>query len=141
MNAALMKKVMEELVPFNHFLGVQCTKVERGFIRLEIPFRAEYIGDATRPALHGGLISTLADTAGGGAVWTTLDVERGRVATIDLRIDYLRPGKSERLVAEARVVRAGNRVGVTDMRMFHPSDEDETIATGKGVYNIIVKKA
>jgi uncharacterized protein (TIGR00369 family) len=135
-----MKHMMEELVPFNRVLGVKCTKAEEGFVRLEIPFRPELIGDPTRPALHGGVLSALADTAGGAAVWTTLEDERARVSTIDLRIDYLRPGQPLLIICEAIVVRAGNRVGVTDMRVFHPSNEAETIATGKGVYNIIIKK-
>lgn len=135
----LVKKFMEEIVPFNRWLGVQCTRAEKGICRLEIPFREELVGDPFRPTLHGGVISMLADTAGGGAVWTTSDDERTRVATIDLRIDYLRPAKLERLIAEATVVRVGNRVGVTDMRVFHPDAEAEPIATGKGVYNIVQK--
>lgn len=139
MKPDVMKQLMEELIPFNRYLGIRCTRVEPGFVRLEVPFRDELIGDPTRPALHGGVLSSLADTAGGGAVWTTLEDARARVSTIDLRIDYLRPGRSELLVAEATVVRAGNRVGVTDMRLFHPSAEAETIATGKGVYNIVLK--
>jgi uncharacterized protein (TIGR00369 family) len=93
-----------------------------------------------RPALHGGVISTLADTAGGAAVWAGVHDERSRISTIDLRIDYLRPGKLETLAAEASVVRLGNRVGVADVRLFHPSAPDETIATGKGVYSVRILK-
>jgi uncharacterized protein (TIGR00369 family) len=139
MKPELMKRVMEEVIPFNRFLGVKMTRSEPGFARLEIPFREELIGDPLRPALHGGVLSTLADAAGGAAVWTGLEDERARVSTIDLRIDYLRPAKLEPVIAEARVVRVGNRVGVADVRLFQPSDESATIATGKGVYNIIVK--
>jgi uncharacterized protein (TIGR00369 family) len=62
------------------------------------------------------------------------------VSTIDIRIDYLRPGRQETLVAEAGVVRLGKRVGVTDMRLFHPSAPNDPIATGKGVYNVVVPK-
>jgi uncharacterized protein (TIGR00369 family) len=58
------------------------------------------------------------------------------VSTIDLRVDYLSPGAPEGLIAEAKVVRVGNRVGVTDVRCFQPSDPSRTIATGKAVYNI-----
>lgn len=93
-----------------------------------------------RPALHGGVISMLADTAGGMTVWTTLDNPSARVSTIDLRVDYLRPGKLERLIAEGTVVRVGRSVGVADIRLFHPGSEDETVATGKGVYAIKVPK-
>jgi uncharacterized protein (TIGR00369 family) len=73
-------------------------------------------------------------------VWTGVEDERARVSTIDRRIDYLRPARLELVVAEATIVRIGNRVGVADVRLFQPSAESETIATGKGVYNIIIKK-
>jgi uncharacterized protein (TIGR00369 family) len=133
-------RFMEEQIPFNKFLGVKVAAMQGGFARLEIPFRPEFIGDPQRPALHGGVISMLADTAGGLAVWSGLDDERSRVSTIDLRIDYLRPGKLDTLMAEASVVRLGNRVGVADVRLFHPSAAGETIATGKGVYSVKVVK-
>ena len=110
-------------------------------MRIEVPFRAELIGDPIRQAMHGGVISMLADTAGGAAVWSELEEPRARVSTIDMRIDYLRPGRQETLVAEASVVRLGRRVAVTDMRLFHPSAPNESIATGKGVYNIVVPKS
>jgi len=132
--------VMEELIPFNRYLGVRVAAVSKGSCRLEVPFREELIGDPLRPALHGGVLSALADAAGGGAVWTGIEDDRARVSTIDLRIDYLRPAKLETLVAEATLVRVGNRVGVADVRLFHPSAENETVATGKGVYNVTIKK-
>jgi uncharacterized protein (TIGR00369 family) len=128
-------KFIEELVPFNKFLGIQITRADEGFMRLELPFRPEFIGDQSRPALHGGVISTLVDTCGGFAVWTKISLE-DRVSTIDLRVDYLSPGAPEALIAEATVVRVGNRVAVTDIRCFQPSDPSRTVATGKAVYNI-----
>jgi uncharacterized protein (TIGR00369 family) len=140
MQPETLRQLMEEFIPFNRVLGMKLVTVSRGFVRIEVPFREELIGDPLRPALHGGVISALADVAGGSAVWSELDDDRARVATIDLRVDYLRPGKLEMLVAEAHVVRAGNRVGVADVRLFHPSNEADTIATGKGVYNILISK-
>jgi uncharacterized protein (TIGR00369 family) len=140
MHADALRQVMEELIPFNRFLGVKFAGGREGFARLEIPFRDELIGDPMRPALHGGVMSMLADAAGGAAVWTSIEDPRARVSTIDLRIDYLRPGRLVTLVAEAQVVRVGNRVGVADVRLFHPDAESETVATGKGVYNIVIKK-
>ena len=139
-DSAILIQLMEEMIPFNRFLGLKVMHVERGLVRIQVPFRDELVGDFMRPALHGGVISTVIDVAGGFAVWTHLDNERGRVSTIDLRVDYLRPGRLTTLLAEARVVRAGNRVGVVDVRVFHPDAEDVTIATGKGVYNIMLAK-
>jgi uncharacterized protein (TIGR00369 family) len=140
MDPEILRQVMEEMIPFNRYLGVKVAALRDGFARLEVPFRDELVGDPLRPALHGGVLSALADTAGGAAVWTGLADERARVSTIDLRIDYLRPARLATVVAEASVVRLGNRVGVADVRLFHPDDHNHTIATGKGVYNIILKK-
>ncbi|MBX3186471.1 MAG: hotdog fold thioesterase [Labilithrix sp.] len=140
MHPDVLKQVMEELIPFNRYLGVKCAEAKKGFARLEVPFRDELVGDPLRPALHGGVLSALADAAGGAAVWTDIEDERARVSTIDLRIDYLRPARLVTLIAEATVVRLGNRVGVADVRMFNADAESETIATGKGVYNITIKK-
>jgi len=130
-----MLTLIENMIPFNKYLGVRIDEAREGFVRLELPFRPEFIGDAARPALHGGVISTLIDTAGGFAVWTQVSVE-DRVSTIDLRVDYLAPGGPETLFAEATVVRVGNRVGVTDVRCFQPSAPTRIVATGKAVYNI-----
>jgi uncharacterized protein (TIGR00369 family) len=140
MHPDVLRQVMEEIIPFNRYLGVRVGAAREGFCRLEIPFREELVGDPLRPALHGGVLSALADAAGGGAVWTGIEDERARVSTIDLRIDYLRPARLETIVAEATVVRLGNRVGVADVRLFHPDKESETVATGKGVYNVTIKK-
>lgn len=136
MDHSVLTKVMEELVPFNRFLGMRCEEMREGFVRITIPFRDELVGDPMRPALHGGVLSALADTAGGAAVWTGVKDSRARVSTIDLRVDYLRPGRLFTLSCDATVVRQGNRVGVADMRLFHPDEPDKTVATGKGVYNV-----
>jgi uncharacterized protein (TIGR00369 family) len=140
MHPDVLKQVMEEMIPFNRYLGVRVAEAGKGHCRLEIPFREELIGDPLRPALHGGVLSALADAAGGGAVWTGIEDDRARVSTIDLRIDYLRPAKLATIVADATLVRVGNRVGVADVRLFHPGHESETVATGKGVYNVTIKK-
>jgi uncharacterized protein (TIGR00369 family) len=132
----VLRQIAEELIPFNKLLGVRLTACERGRVEMTIPFRDELVGDAMKPALHGGVISALADTAGGVAVWSVLENPMQRVSTIDLRVDYLRPGRLEPLVAEAVVVRVGRSVGVADVRLFHPTSRDELVATGKGVYVI-----
>src|SRR6185369_5469794 len=112
--------LINEFIPFNKFLGIKLEEVREGFVRLRLPFRDEFIGDFARPALHGGVISTMIDVAGGFAVWSKILLE-DRVSTIDMRVDYLSPGASEDIIAEAEVVRVGNRVGVTDVRVFQPS--------------------
>jgi uncharacterized protein (TIGR00369 family) len=132
---ALVRKIMVELIPFNQVLGLEVVELADGHAVLALPFREALIGDPARPALHGGVLSALADTCGGAAVWTAIGDE-DRVSTIDLRVDYLRPGPLERLLAIGDVLRAGNRVGVASIRIVPETRPDEVIAEGKGVYSV-----
>ena len=134
-NNETITTLMETVIPFNKFMGIRITSVRNGFARMELPFREEFIGDPVRPALHGGVITTLIDTCGGAAVWSAAD-PGDRVSTVDLRVDYLLPGPLEDLACEGKVLRIGNRVGVADMRVFSIKSPDRIIASGKGVYNV-----
>ena len=140
MDLELMRQIAEELIPFNRFLGLKVVEIRHGFASFLIPWRDELVGDPMKGAMHGGVISMLADTVGGMAVWSALSNPMARVSTIDLRVDYLRPGKQESLLAEAHTVRVGKTVGVADVRLFQMSDPAATVATGKGVYAIRVFK-
>ena len=126
---------MEEQVPFNKYLGIKVDELREGFARLFIPFRNEFIGDSRRPALHGGIISTLIDTCGGAAAWTHCTKD-DRISTVDIRVDYLRPGPDHDIIAESEVQRIGNRVSVVHTRVFAASDKKTVIAEGQAVYNI-----
>lgn len=141
MDLAVLRQVIEEYIPFNKFLDVRASSLSRGRVEIEIPFRAELVGDPMKPALHGGVMSMLADVAGGMAIWSTLEDMNHRLSTIDLRVDYLRPGKLEALVAEGTIVRVGRTVGVADVRLFQRSAPADTVATGKGVYAIKTPRA
>ena len=129
--------LMEELIPFNAYIGLQFEWINVGEARITLPARAEYTGDPFRPALHGGLTATLVDTVGGAAVFTSVD-KGNTVSTIDLRIDYLLPGNPDLpLVACGTVVRQGNKVAVTQITCTQEDKgEVRTIATGNGVYYI-----
>ena len=136
MTPEVLKQLAEEWIPFNKYVGVRAVSVTPGTVILSVPYRDELIGDPLKRALHGGVLSMLADTAGGLAVWSALSDDRSRVSTIDLRVDHLLPGRQEDVHAHATLVRAGKTVGVADVRLFHPSNESATIATGKAVYAI-----
>src|SRR5262245_14826153 len=101
---------MEEQVPFNRLLGIRGESAGSGRAGLVRPVRPGFVGDPTRPALHGGVVSSLIDTAGGVAAWSAVG-DGESVSTVDLRVDYLEPGGlGEPLRAEAEVVRKGSRV-------------------------------
>lgn len=135
---AAVTQFMEDQVPFNRFLGVKFEHLARGECVLRIPWRDELVGDFSRPAVHGGVVSTLIDTAGGAACFAMLDRPTDRVSTIDMRVDYLRAAAGEDLLCRAIVVRMGNRVAVARMEVFSGQLDgpDGPTATGNGVYNV-----
>jgi uncharacterized protein (TIGR00369 family) len=126
-------RIMEEHVPFNRYLGIQGESVGLGKAVLRLPVRQEHVGDPRRPALHGGVLSALIDTAGGLAAWSAL-ASHETVSTVDLRVDYLEPaGLKAPLRAEAELVRKGNRVCHVRVAV---TQDGVLVAEGRGVYNI-----
>ncbi len=130
-----IRELFLERIPFNRVLGIEILELLPGRALFAVPFRPELIGDPSRPAIHGGVLSAVADTCGGCAVFCAIGDE-DRVSTIDLRIDYLRPGRPEELRCRAEVLRVGNRVGVAQITLFHTSAPDVVIAEAKGVYSV-----
>ena len=126
--------LMEQEVPFNRHLGIRVLEVREGFVKVMVPFRPEFIGDPRRPALHGGVLSAVMDACGGFAVWTFFDIG-DLISTVDMRVDYLRPGPDEDFVAESKVVRTGNRVSVVHTVVCAAGDPHQPIAEGRAVYN------
>lgn len=132
-----LKTMLEEMIPFNKLLGVRLvsTDPEAGRLVLEMPLREELIGNAYRGIVHGGAMSALIDAAAGGAAALQLpDLrEAVAVATIDMRVDYLEPGRGDLLTADARVMRCGRRVIVVRIDV---SDSNGTlVAIGTATFS------
>lgn len=125
---------VENEVAFNRFLGLKVDEAAEGRARLRLPYRDEFVGDARRPALHGGVVSFLVDTCGGVAAWS-LCAPGDRLSTIDMRVDYLRPAPPAELTAEGEVGRLGNRVAVVHV-VVRAAGSREVVAEGRGVYNV-----
>ena len=126
-------RMMGEHSPFNRLLGIQVESAGDGRAVLGLPVRDEFVGDPRRPSLHGGVISSLIDTAGGAAAWSAL-VAGESVSTVDLMVDYLEPGRlAGPLRAEAELIRKGNRVCHVRVRV---TQDQVLVAEGRGIYNI-----
>jgi uncharacterized protein (TIGR00369 family) len=124
---------MEELVPFNRLLGLRGESASEGRCVLRLPVRQDLVGDPRRPAIHGGVLSTLIDTAGGVAAWSALGDDES-VSTVDLRVDYLSPaGLQGDLRTSAELVRKGTRVCHVKMAV---TQGEVLVAEGRGVYAI-----
>jgi uncharacterized protein (TIGR00369 family) len=80
---------MTSHTPHALHLGIAVVETGPGVAVLKLPYRPELIGDPVRKVIFGGAITTLLDHASGLAVACALDVLRA-IATVDLRVDYLR---------------------------------------------------
>ena len=77
-------------IPHNKALGLRVVDVGAGQASVRLPYDAKLVGNPETGVLHGGAITTLIDVACGAAVMLKL-TRFVRIATLDLRIDYLRP--------------------------------------------------
>jgi len=73
-------------------LGIRTVSVEPGAATLTAPYRPELVGDPDTGVIAGGVVTTLLDHACGQAVYMALG-EPTSIATLDLRIDYMRPAE------------------------------------------------
>lgn len=120
--------------PFHRFLGVAFVEYETGRVVIECPFREELLVNKEKEIVHGGVLSTFLDIAGHYAV---LSSAGARVPTIDLRTDYLRPGRHGPFTIEAEIDRLGRNVAVADAEVRQEQrGEVKSIAIGRGTYGI-----
>jgi uncharacterized protein (TIGR00369 family) len=143
LDAALVE-LFEQRIRFNQVLGLRITSVAPGDVRAGFDMRPELVGHHAYGRLHGGVVSATLDAMGGLALMVaiaqrhpgenTLQVMHRfmRMGTIDLRVDYLRPGLGRHFVATAEVTRLGGRIGSTQMRLVN--DEGTLLATGAAAY-------
>ena len=90
---SIIDRLNQEFVqrtPHMREIGARITAVARGRGSMTLPARDEWLGDPLRAQLHPGALTVLADSTCGLAVGTALS-EHAPYATLDLRMDYLRP--------------------------------------------------
>lgn len=145
---AALRDVFEERVPFNKALAMKIVSLDPAAPVIRIDMRPDLVGNFMRGILHGGVISAVLDVACGlGAMLSVIEkhIAQGepleaqigrfsRIGTIDLRVDFLRPGVGEWFVAKAEIMRSGNRVAV--VRSELRNDSDELIAAAVAAYTI-----
>lgn len=116
-----------------HALGFAFAGLEGDRVRLRVPWREDLVGDPGTDVLAGGLVTTLLDHVGGLAVWVGLDRFEA-IATLDLRVDYMRPAEPRRdLIAEARCYRLTRSIAFVRAWAFEDSP-DNPVAAAQSSY-------
>ncbi|MBV4966039.1 thioesterase family protein [Escherichia coli] len=130
-------------MPFNRALGMELERYEK-----ELAFKNQpmMVGNWAQSILHGGVIASALDVAAGlvcvGSTLTRhetisedeLRQRLSRMGTIDLRVDYLRPGRGERFTATSSLLRAGNKVAVARVELHN--EEQLYIASATATYMV-----
>jgi uncharacterized protein (TIGR00369 family) len=115
-------------VPHAEELQMFVVEVGQGTALLRLPYDARFIGDPETGVLHGGVITSLLDNACGVAVSSRAGMF-GAMATLDLRIDYMKPATPELdVLAFTECYRATKSVAFVRGIAFH-TDKADPIAT------------
>ena len=139
-----LKAIFEEKIVFNKLLGLKITSLKAERVTARIDMRPELIGHYAHHRVHGGVISAGLDSIGALAVMAAIGARHmdespaqrlhrfGKLGTIDLRVDYLRPGMGEWFELRAEVMRLGSRVASTRMEFL--GADGKLFSTGAAAY-------
>lgn len=146
----MQPEVLQELtqifseIPFNSMLGLNVDAIDEDKIIMSFHMKPELIGNFLHGILHGGVISSVIDMAGGVAAiasavrkqeYKSMDEMKkilGKASTVNLHINYIYPGKGKHFSATASVLRSGNKVCFTRTELRN--EDNQLIATGAGTY-------
>ena len=134
------------VMPFNKHLGIKVLEVTEDSAKISINMADELVGNMAHGILHGGVTSSILDVVGGIAVTSGMlnnldsdDINEmlkriSKLGTIDMRVDFLKPGWGETFIASSELVRLGKRVAVTRMEVHN--QDDVLIAMATASYSV-----
>ena len=131
-----INQVMQSgIVPHNTALGFRALDCGPGFAVVEVPYREDLVGDPARGVIHGGVITTLLDAISGIAVFLAR-MDSSRIATLDLRIDYMGPATPGRnVIGRADCYKLTRSVAFVRGVAYH-DDPADPIASSAGTFMI-----
>ena len=109
---------------FMTLLGAELTDVSAGFCEIRLPYREDLTQQ--HGFFHGGVIATIADTAGGYAAYSLMGASDS-VLTVEFKLNITAPGRGEYLIARGRVLRPGRTLSVTRAEVFGLANGVETL--------------
>ncbi|HLL22003.1 MAG TPA: PaaI family thioesterase [Kofleriaceae bacterium] len=125
-------------VPHNLALGLRVEEIGPKMALYRLPYALDLVGNPDSGTLHGGAITALLDATSGAAVFAAL-ADLVPIATLDLRIDYLRPAEPGRdVLARGHCYKITKNVAFTRAVAYH-DDEADPIAHSVGTFMLSTK--
>jgi uncharacterized protein (TIGR00369 family) len=133
------------VVPFNQMLGLKLDHLSEAQVQMSLEKKQGLIGNFLHGILHGGVISSVLDMAGGMAVMAaaahkhpTLTSDElmhiiSKCSTVDLHINFINPGHGEAFTAKSWLVKNGANIAFARMELHNPK---HIIASATGTYLI-----
>ena len=139
----LVARDMQQLIahiPHSVRLGMQVVDAKRGEAWIKVPYQDSLIGNTETKVIHGGVITTLLDQVCGSSVILSLD-ELVSIATLDLRIDYMKPATPGLdIIAYSHCYKRTRNIAFTRGIAYHTSP-DEPIANAVGSFMLSANRA
>jgi len=121
------------MAPHADALGLTLVSIEKGRGVMSAPWREELVGDPETGVIASGVVTALIDHACGLAINSAMD-QMAPIATLDLRIDYLRPAAPKTgVTAEAHAYRLTRTVGFVRAEAWDV-DRGDLVATAQAAF-------
>ena len=134
----MLDQGFRQMVPHNAALGMKVLDCGPGMVILALPWAEHLVGNPETGVLHGGAITSLLDACSGAAVFLKM-MSPQPIATLDLRIDYLKPATPHRdVIAKAECYKLGRNVAFVRGLAYHDS-EDDPIAAASATFMLATK--
>jgi uncharacterized protein (TIGR00369 family) len=133
----LLNAGFRDFIPHNKALGFSIVEAsfDPSFVIAKLPFDERLMGHPDTPIFHGGAVTTLLDAAGGAAVYVKLGAPTS-IATLDLRIDYLKPAVGRvPIYAHAECIKITKNVAFVRMTAYQ---EERTDPVGLGAASYMI---